>query len=262
LPSLGEEWFEIMYPKVRASLGYDQSKDEKARDLLSALLSRRKNRDSPASLLPFIKGKTAIMFGAGPSLTSDIKGVSSFIETRNPIVVAADGAADALYDSNVTPAIIVSDLDSCSEESLVRNSQDGYVFVHAHGDNCWLVETLVPKLRDKLSGTTQVASTNGVVNYGGLTDGDRACYITSSYDPRTIVIAGMDLGEKEGEFSMNRHSPVIDPHKPTKLELGKVSLEFLVQKRPDITFLNVTKHGLEIKEVPKVSYEQLTSIIS
>jgi 2-amino-4-hydroxy-6-hydroxymethyldihydropteridine diphosphokinase len=262
LSALGEEWFETMYPKISVSLGYEQSGDERTRDLLSELLSRRKKHVSPAALSSLIKGKTAIMFGAGPSLASDIKGIASFIEKRNPLVVAADGAADALYDSGITPSIIVSDLDSCSEKNLVRNSNEGYVFVHAHGDNYWLVETIVPRLEDKISGTTQVASTSSVVNYGGLTDGDRACFILSSSDPKIIIIAGMDLGEKEGEFSKSRQSSATNPQRANKLAWGKASIEFLVRRRPDIRFLNVTKYGQEISAIPKVSYEQLTSTVS
>ncbi|MHB1869159.1 MAG: 6-hydroxymethylpterin diphosphokinase MptE-like protein, partial [Nitrososphaerales archaeon] len=166
--------------------------------------------------------------------------------------------ADALNEAGITPSIIVSDLDSCSQENLEIGSQEGLVLVHAHGDNMNLIEKIVPKLGSKLYGTTQVSSVSRVTNFGGLTDGDRACFVMSYLAPSSIIIAGMDFGGTEGKHSKNRYVVGTSPLRPSKLQWGKRSLEFLIQSRPEIRFANATKHGEEIVGAPKVSYEKIT----
>jgi hypothetical protein len=255
--SLGDKWFELFYPRIQEILKFDRARDELSRDLLSDLLSK-KETDSLNKVQKFIHGNQVVMFGAGPSLESDLAGLRDFIEEKHPTVVAADGAADALYDQEIKPAIIVSDLDSCSWSSLNKNSHYGHVFVHAHGDNMNLVEDLVPKLGSNVSGTTQVTPSKNAMNYGGLTDGDRACYITCNFEPSSLIIAGMDFGNLEGRYSINKHSSEANPSRSAKLSLGKESLEFLIRSRPDIRFLNVTKFGEAIHGATKVRYPNIT----
>ena len=191
--SLGDEWFRTFYPKIRDLLGYDQARDEQSRDLLATLLSGRKV-PSFGSIQELIQNEPVVMLGAGPSLESDLNGLKNFMKKRRPTIVAADGAADALYESGITPSIIVSDLDSCSLKSLEMGSRDGHVFAHAHGDNIPLVEKVLPKLGSNVFGTTQVSSVRNVMNFGGLTDGDRACFVITHFEPSSIIIAGMDFG--------------------------------------------------------------------
>ena len=254
--TLGDEWFRIFYPRICASLNYRQSEDELARDLLSELLVEN---DTPHAQLQLeiIRKRTVIMFGAGPSLRGDLEGLTPIIQKAKPIVVGADGAADALYEAGMVPSIVVSDLDSCSQRNLKRNSQDGCVFVHAHGDNLSLIREIVPEMGERMFGTTQVGSVRNVVNYGGLTDGDRACFIVSSFDPSSIIIAGMDFGKEEGSFSRNRYDDYSNPLRYSKLTWGRKSLEFLIRERRDIRFVNVTRHGEEIVGATRMSYEEL-----
>ena len=252
--TLGHKWFRTFYPKICVSLNYKQSDDELARDLLSELLVER--RTAPGKLLmSMIQKRTVIMFGAGPSLGSDLDALEPMIRKTKPVVVGADGAADALYEGSIDPTMIVSDLDSCSQMNLKRNSQEGWVFVHAHGDNVSLIREIVPRMGERVFGTTQVSSVKNVVNYGGLTDGDRACFIVSSFDPALIIIAGMDFGRDEGSFSRNRYFDYSS--RPSKLTWGRKSLEFLIREKPDNRFVNVTRHGEEITGARKLSYEEI-----
>lgn len=255
---LGQQWFECFYPKVQEALHYSRRDDELSRDILSNLLSYKRLRE-PRSLSAILNRTLVVMVGAGPSLDSDLNGLEHYLHRNGPPIVAADGAADALYERNLSPSIIVSDLDSCSTQNLVRNSKDGYVFVHAHGDNLNLVKRILPELGGCLYGTTQVSSAPRVENFGGLTDGDRACYIISSYDPRAILIAGMDFGTKEGRYSRNKHDGGATPKRNLKLVWGKRSLEFLIKTRLDIQFFNVTKHGEEIVGTTRLDYSDITS---
>ena len=256
--SLGDEWFRSYYPRIRDSLKYAQARDEESRDLLSDLLAA-KGISPLEKQMQAIQRKTIAIFGAGPSLDSDLEGLVHFVKRAIPIIVAADGAADVLNEAGMNPSIIVSDLDSCSQESLEICSQEGLVLVHAHGDNISLIEKIVPKLGSKLYGTTQVSSVSLVTNFGGLTDGDRACFVMSYFEPSSIIIAGMDFGGAEGKHSKNRYVVGTNPQRPSKLQWGKRSLEFLIQSRPDIRFANATKYGEEIAGAPKVSYEKITS---
>lgn len=255
--TLGHEWFRTFYPKIRASLNYKQSDDELARDLLSELLV---DKHTPPNKLLFnmIQRRTVIMFGAGPSLGSDLEALEPMIREAKPVVVGADGAADALYEERIDPNIIVSDLDSCSQMNLKRNSRDGWVFVHAHGDNVFLIREIVPSMGERVVGTTQVGSVKNVLNYGGLTDGDRACFIVSSFDPALIIIAGMDFGRDEGSFSRNRYFDYSSSRRSSKLAWGRKSLEFLIRERQDIRYINVTRNGEEIVGARKLSYEEIT----
>jgi 2-amino-4-hydroxy-6-hydroxymethyldihydropteridine diphosphokinase len=255
--SIGDRWFELFYPRIQRELGYEKERDEESRDILSRFLSKRENY-SLDEVRKLIRMKQVIMFGAGPSLESDIAGLVDFVRKRQPVVVAADGAADALYGNSIMPAIIVSDLDSCTLESLEKCVREGHVFAHAHGDNRNLIENIMPKLRSNVLGTTQVASVKNVINYGGLTDGDRACFVISNFDPASIIIAGMDFGSSEGRYSVDRHSRVTNPARPLKLSLGKESLEFLICARPDIRFLNATRYGDEIAGAARVNYSSIT----
>ncbi len=254
--SLGDEWFRTFYPKIRDLLGYNQTRDERSRDLLANLLSKKVQ--SFDTIQQLIQNKPVVMLGAGPSLESDLNGLANFMKKGHPTIVAADGASDALYESGITPSIIVSDLDNCSMKSLEMGSRDGYVFAHAHGDNMPLVKKVVPKLGSNVFGTTQVSSVKNVTNFGGLTDGDRACFVISYFEPSSIIIAGMDFGTSEGSYSKNKYSSGNNSLRPTKLSLGKESLEFLIGSRPEIKFFNATKFGEEIRGAPKVEYSRVT----
>ncbi|MGA2876001.1 MAG: 6-hydroxymethylpterin diphosphokinase MptE-like protein [Nitrososphaerales archaeon] len=255
--SLGDEWFSTVYPKIRDVLGYNQTRDEQSRDLLSTLLAKNK-APSFDLIQQLIQNKQILMLGAGPSLESDLSGLTKFMKECRPTLVAADGAADALYETGITPSIIVSDLDSCSLRSLEMCSREGYIFAHAHGDNMPLIEKVIPALGSNVFGTTQVSSVGNVTNFGGLTDGDRACFVISYFEPSSIIIAGMDFGTSEGSYSKNKYSSGDNPLRPTKLSLGRESLEFLIRSQPKIKFLNVTKFGEEIRGAPKVEYSTIT----
>lgn len=252
----GQQWYDVFYDKISRALGYSKSADEKARDELSACLVSRNVRSADklfGELQKQVHGKKIIMFGAGPSLREDIMKLYPVARKKKNIVVAADGATDGLLDAMIIPRITVSDLDSCSFQALKDQSEERSLFVHGHGDNTETIQATVPKLGRNIIGTTQVASLDNVWNFGGLTDGDRACYIASAFDPETIVIAGMDFGKDEGEFSKSitpsnstQTRESYAAYREKKLRFGKQSLEFLIHIKSKIRFLNVTSHGEHI----------------
>ena len=258
---LGEAWYKRFYHPIVRALHIDETRDYMCRDILSELLAQHDSQQRQLeSLSPILQNKNVFIFGAGPSLDLDIAGVKNVLKTSRPVIIAADGAADPLCDMGFEPAVLVSDLDSCSKQNLeLINRDKKKVFVHAHGDNIQLIRSIVPKLNRNILGTTQVTSTKNVWNFGGFTDGDRACYIASHFFPSCIVIAGMDFGGREGKHSKNQYDASSNPNRSKKLTWGKKSLEFLARKKRNIRFLNITRFGEDLKGITKVSYQELTS---
>ena len=256
---LGSQWSERFYAPIKVSLNLDEDRDRKSRDLLwGLLLSRESDIESVKDFVDF-ENKTAVVFGAGPSLLSDIEGLTTFLKAEGPLIVAADGAADALAKTEFGCDALVSDLDSCSVPTLVKNSNTGTVFAHAHGDNMDLVKSIVPKLGHGTFGTTQVESREPVKNFGGFTDGDRACYIACALGASRMILGGMDFGKVEGAFSVNRYSTMQNPRRNLKLEWGRKSLEYLISQKKAIKFYNVTKFGRKIEGAATIDYERVTS---
>jgi hypothetical protein len=144
------------------------------------------------------------------------------------VFIAADGAASALLEMEIHCDVLVTDLDG-AQESIRRCTREGAVtIVHGHGDNIDRVEELVPELGPVL-GSTQVEPTHRVFLWGGFTDGDRACYIASHYEPEQIIMAGMDLGEVVGRWSKpghDRHYPA-SARKRIKLQIAQRLLSHL-----------------------------------
>lgn len=260
--NIGAIWYSRFYSRISQSLGIEEEDDKSAARILSRFVLEKSSLNHD-SISPLILGKNVIVFGAGPSLEEDISGLGSFLTSGKIVVIAADGAADALKAHSVDPEIVVSDLDSCSVEELVNASNNRLLIIHAHGDNVELMRQLMPKLGKRILGTTQIEPFDEVHNYGGFTDGDRACYIAASFMPRSIALAGMDFGDIEGPFSKSMHS-VSSDRKLRKLKLlfGKESLEFLIENSKGGKFSNLTRFGVEIKGAPRVSYEDFAREIS
>lgn len=257
-PQFGELWRTTFYPSIRESLGLNEEADVSCRDLLHLLLKNEVDNNHLAQIYNRIETKEAIVFGAGPSLESDLEGLRNYISSRLPLMVAADGAAEALRETGIIADIVASDLDSCSVETLKLCSKKGFVFAHGHGDNARLVRTIVPEICSHTLGTTQVGTRGYIRNFGGFTDGDRACFIVTFFKPSRIILAGMDFGEKEGRYSKNRYANSRKANRALKLEWGKRSLEFLIARRRSITFQNVTRFGVEIEGAQRTKYTELT----
>jgi uncharacterized Rossmann fold enzyme len=255
---LASEWHDAFYQEALLKLGFSYQRDVEARDELRRLL-KLQNPSLTLAQLPQMEKNPVFVCGAGPSLVQDIQDLYGLIRKSRYLKVAADGALDALEQAMILPQIVVSDLDSASEESLISQSKERALLVHAHGDNINLLKELVPRFGRRVIGTTQVEPKDNVLNLGGLTDGDRSCYLASALKAKIIVLIGMDFGESEGEYSKARHDSgnVSKEKKRLKIEIGRRSLEFLIAKRPDMEFLNVTNHGENILGSKKIWPEDL-----
>ncbi len=84
----------------------------------------------PAIRTP-ISGRHVLVAARGRGYKDDLRAIASYIEEVRPVIVAVDGAADALLELGFRPDIIVGDMDSASDAALRRC---GELVVHAYPD--------------------------------------------------------------------------------------------------------------------------------
>ena len=235
------------YLEIVGKLGLNVKADERSRDILDSMLSRR----DWGMLENAIKGKEVVIFGCGPSLAEDLMKFKNL--NLNATTIAVDGAAKAFMEQDLVPDIIVTDLDG-DEESQVKFSEYGCItVVHAHGDNTSRQREVIPKLEGWVYGTTQVEPTEKIMNFGGFTDGDRAVYLAEHFKAGLIMLAGMDFGSEIGAYSGNKPDK---ERKLQKLAIGKRLIEELAAKSKT-RILNLTSNGEEIKGAKKVKWTSL-----
>ncbi len=218
---LGELWRQTFYQAILESLGFDEKRDLVSRDFLYDLLSGEGAGSQLAEIDSKIRGKEVIIFGAGPSLEYDLKGLKDYLAEKHPVTVAADGAADALSKAGLTADLVISDLDSCSVDTLKRVSETGHVFVHAHGDNLEQVRTIVPKINSRnVFGTTQTASRGFIRNFGGFTDGDSCLLYHGKFRTFKVPTSRNGFQRKRRELFRKQVQPIQKSQKGDQAGLG------------------------------------------
>lgn len=201
------------YARICRELNISPEEDMRAARLLQGLL-RNKKQPSLRKLSALIKNRPVIIFGAGPSLETKLKRTN----LANSTLICADGAVSALLKHDITPHIVVTDLDG-NPKDLVRASRHAIMLVHAHGDNIPLLRKLVPRLKNVI-GTTQTRPIKNIRNFFGFTDGDRCVSIAAHFGARSITLVGMDFGKTQGRYSKGRQKPA-GARKLIKLNIAK-----------------------------------------
>lgn len=248
------EWWS-WYDKIISTFKFNRDDDQKAANLLSNLLKGKGLK--PFEIKRLIEHKPVIVFGAGPSLKNDLIQLSKFNLLNSCVLISANGATTALLNINKIPHIIVSDLDGRIEDLIKANEKGAYMIIHAHGDNIPALENYVPKL-NRVLGTTQVKPRPYVYNFGGFTDGDRAVFLAVRFNAKIIGLAGMDLGNKIGEYS----KAIVQSYeiKLMKLKFCKELLEWLSSKT-NIPLYNLTSNGERIKGFKNVTTLEFLKLI-
>ena len=244
-------WTEKHLDIVR-DLGLNVSRDKAATRLLHSLVDVLDLK----LLEKRLKDKPVIVLGCGPSLENDLYKIIQAGLHRRLVLVAADGAVKALLDEDITPHLNVTDLDGDLNATVNANRYGCITVVHAHGDNIPNILKVLPLLKRRVYGTTQHVPTDRVLNFGGFTDGDRACYLAEYFKPKFIALAGMDFGNVVGVYS--GHYNKVDKHR--KLRIGRELLEELAGKS-DIHFFNMTSSGQHINNVHSVDAEKIRELI-
>ncbi|MFX0097405.1 MAG: 6-hydroxymethylpterin diphosphokinase MptE-like protein [Candidatus Hodarchaeota archaeon] len=221
--------------------GYSLKEDIRAEKILHKLLEN--NGLTFEEVKPILENKSVIIYGAGPSLPSNVSTIAEKKAFQSFIHVAADGAAWALLEHNIIPSIVVTDLDGLDADILAQLHLLGTIFaVHAHGDNIDLVEEYVPRVANRVIGTVQSKPSTPLINTGGFTDGDRAVCFVEAAKPKQILLVGMDFGPIIGRYS----KPFLDKdviasnEKRNKLEIARGIIEWILETTtvPIIDFRN------------------------
>ena len=192
--------WEPVYKKILKDFSFKQQEDIKAAKLLDEILKTKKIFPIK-KLETLLQCKEVFIFGAGPSLKNMVtKHENRFL---NKIKITADGATTALLEKNISPDIIVTDLDGNINDQIRSNSQKSIVIIHAHGDNMQTIKKYVPKFTGNVIGTTQTNPSpfGRIHNFGGFTDGDRAVFLAEHFKAKKINLIGFDYKNEIGEYS-------------------------------------------------------------
>lgn len=82
-------------------------------------------------LTEYIEGKEVLIVVRGVGYKDDLKMVTPYIKDIDPVIVAVDGGADACLEMGFKPDIIIGDMDSVSDSTLLCGS---IIVVHAYSD--------------------------------------------------------------------------------------------------------------------------------
>ncbi len=170
-----EKWWPWYYDIVKA-FNFDIEKDRASTQLLSRILKGRSM--SLKELRRNLRDRSFIVFGCGPSLECDLKKAlnAKLFSRYNPI--AADGSAYAIFKLALkSPYAVVTDLDGSIRGLLKADGKGAITVIHAHGDNLEALKRYVPVFKGRITGSTQTEPLDGVYNFGGFTDGDRAVFL-------------------------------------------------------------------------------------
>ncbi len=253
------EW-QGWYDKIAQALHLSEAGDQAATDRLSHLLNHPSTKEDLERL---VRGKSAVVFGAGPSLEIDIKQAKREGILSKVLTICADGATSAfLRFVGKSPDIVVSDLDGDMEDIVYANHQGGMILVHAHGDNIPALNEYSPIFERPVLGTTQVAARRNVYNFGGFTDGDRALFAAETHGANPIILGGMDFGSLVGPYSKPRLSSAIEAseRKMVKLGFAQRLLEWLAENG-NADLVNCTLGGEDLKGIPRVDWADLRRFV-
>jgi len=199
--------WEPYYREILASFGFSREDDEKAAELLAALITR----DALPVLASLMAGRDVVVCGNAPCLGKELGRIK-----KGSVVLAADAAADVLYTHGIRPDAVFTDLDGATDLLLEMNSQGMIVIVHAHGDNIPLLRHWARRFTGPVVATTQSTPFGHVHNFGGFSDGDRAVFAADALGARSIALVGFDLDDRN-----------VDPVKRGKLVWAKKLLALI-----------------------------------
>lgn len=228
------------YESIVEKLNIDSRMDRRSAEVLQEILEKT---DS-FGLKRKINGSECVVFGAGPSLKEDLEKMTQ-ADWFDKVLVSADGATSVVMEYEI-PTVVVTDLDGRVEDQIEAWRRGAWMVVHAHGDNVEEIKRIVPRLGERVLGTTQVDKHEQLLNFGGFTDGDRAAFMLYELGASRIYLAGMDLGEKIGKYSGKTERR----RKLIKLEICRELLSWL-EEELGANLINVTAEGEEIPGVPR-----------
>lgn len=176
------EWKPV-YEKILLEFDFSMKKDNESAIIASKI---KKSNISPEELRKIIFDRVVSVCGAGVNLINEMREIEG-------IIISADEATSILLNNNILPDIITTDLDGNVDDILNANRKGSIVLIHAHGDNIENLKRYLPKFSGKIMITTQSKPFNGIYNFGGFTDGDRAYCLAEHFKAKRIKLIGFDF---------------------------------------------------------------------
>lgn len=191
------------YERIRREFGFSMEREQAAADRLAELLPAPARRDPIARLRPRIAGREVVVVGLAPR--AGAPPVWRLPATGPaPVVIAADGAARPCLNAGLVPGVVVTDLDGPVASEVAANARGALVVVHAHGDNVPALERWVPEFSGELAGSWAGAPTDGLLDVGGFTDGDRGACLAAHLGATRVLLWGFDFADPDGATEAER----------------------------------------------------------
>lgn len=203
------EFWNKCYEEILNEFNFSRKDDEESAEILSNILESYGFLSLNELIGKIKSSKKFIVFGAGPSLEKHIKIIKKYENLSDYILISADGATTALLNNNITPDIIVTDLDGKIDDLITANKNGSIMVIHAHGNNFNEIKKIVKEFKNVL-GTTQSKPIKNLYNFGGFTDGDRSLFLAIALGAEQIILAGMDFGNIITKYSRPNLSNNID----------------------------------------------------
>ena len=175
------------YRAILRDFAWDEAPDAEARDLLDGLLADALQANL-GDLRAGVEGREAFVVG-GAATAEDARR----IPPGAPVLVA-DSACPAVVPV-LRPRCIVTDLDGDVPLQVAANALGIPVLLHAHGDNQAALRRHARAFRGPVLGTTQAEPRGRVRNFGGFTDGDRACCLAAHLGASGLALVGFDWAQ-------------------------------------------------------------------
>jgi uncharacterized Rossmann fold enzyme len=184
------------YEAIRAEFGFSWPREQAAADALRRVLPPAALERPLDRIGRRLHGKDVVVVGQAPQAGPPPLWRQPF-PAGGAAVVAADGAAATCLEAGIVPDVITTDLDGPVPSEVTANRRGALVVVHAHGDNRALVEEWVPQFPGELAGSWAGPPSEGLLDVGGFTDGDRAAYLAEAVGARRLLLWGFDLEHVE-----------------------------------------------------------------
>lgn len=247
--------WEKFYKNITVKLGINSEGDYEAATILQECFQERLEQVQLQQMrLKELCQKPCIIFGAGPSLPSDLLDCLQAELLASCTTIAADGATSEFIRRKTIPHIIVTDLDGNMNHISAAARRGSMLVIHAHGDNKARIKKWIPLLLefDPIP-TTQVKPMPPLENFGGFSDGDRAAFMAVECGCTTLALAGFDLGKVVGQSSKPEFTEdiIASPRKKVKLEIATNLLQELRKKElldEKISFYNFTAKSIAFLE--------------
>ncbi len=177
-----QKQLKVNYDAIAIDLSLDTQLDWISTVLLNRLYLYRSR--GPPDLSGFMEKETLII---GPG---EIK--TDLSDYQECTLIIADSAIEK-HSFAKNPDFIVTDLDSDVLKLEEYAKLGSTLLIHSHADNIEKIIDSIQLLKNRVIPTCQTESLEGITNFGGFTDGDRAAYFSHFLRSPMIWIAGFDF---------------------------------------------------------------------